>query len=239
MMGRPPGPEPDRIRAMFSAIAGRYDRANTVLSAGIHRRWRTRLVRWSGIQPGQRVLDCATGTGDLALTLARVVGRDGAVVGTDFCPAMLARAPAKARAQGLDIRFVAADVMALPFDRGAFDLASIAFGIRNVVDPVGGLAEMARVVKPGGRVVVLEFGQVTVPVLRQLYGFYSRVLLPRVGGWITGHRKAYDYLEQSSAAMPCGQAFLDLMARTGRLGDVEYCRLTGGIAYLYRGRVVG
>ena len=159
MMGRPPGPEPDRIRAMFSAIAGRYDRANTVLSAGIHRRWRTRLVRWSGIQPGQRVLDCATGTGDLALTLARVVGRDGAVVGTDFCPAMLARAPAKARAQGLDIRFVAADVMALPFDRGAFDLASIAFGIRNVVDPVGGLAEMARVVKPGGRVVVLEFGQ--------------------------------------------------------------------------------
>ncbi|MBN2492056.1 MAG: ubiquinone/menaquinone biosynthesis methyltransferase [Planctomycetes bacterium] len=222
---------------MFGAIARRYDRTNTVLSAGVHHGWRRALVRWSGAAPGMRVLDCATGTGDLALAFRRVVGPAGRVAAVDFCPEMLARAPAKARRQGLDIQFALGDVLALPYGAGCFDMASIAFGIRNVSDPVRGLAEMSRVVRPGGAVLVLEFGQVALPVLRRLFEGCARRLLPRLGGWLTGNRAAYEYLERSRAAMPCGADFVELLRQTGRLEHPEYRALTGGIAYLYRGRV--
>jgi demethylmenaquinone methyltransferase/2-methoxy-6-polyprenyl-1,4-benzoquinol methylase len=236
MTGRGPGPDPEGIRRMFGAISRRYDRANTVLSAGIHHRWRRALVRWSGVTPGMRVLDCATGTGDLAIVFKRAVGAEGEVVGIDFCEEMLSRAPEKARRRGLDIRFEIADLLELPHQTGRFDVASIAFGIRNVSDPVRGLAEMSRVVRPGGAVVVLEFGQVSLPVLRPLYEFYARRLLPRIGGWVTGNRNAYEYLERSSAGMPSGRAFLELMRQTGRLADPEHRPLLGGIAHMYRAR---
>lgn len=237
MTRRTEGPDPDTVRAMFGSIARRYDRANTILSGGIHHLWRRRLVRWSGARGGERVLDCATGTGDLAIAFARAVGPAGEVVGTDFSADMLAPAPEKARRRGVTIRFEQADVTALPFPDASFDVSSIAFGIRNVADREAGLREMARVVRPGGRVMVLEFGQPRAALIRPLYGVYSRVILPKIGGLLTGNREAYDYLDRSAGAFPCGDEFAALMRATGAFETVEWRAYTGGIAYAYRGVV--
>lgn len=222
---------------MFAKVALNYDRANSVLSAGIHHLWRKTVVKWSGAHVGQKVLDCATGTGDLAIEFKKAVGSMGEVIGTDFCAEMLESAPAKARERGLDITFAQADVTQLPYADATFDISSISFGIRNVQDPVKGLSEMARVVKPGGVVMVLEFGQVDWPVLGSLYNFYSERVLPVLGGWVTGQKEAYEYLQKSSAAFPCRDEFVDLMKTTGRLEKCEYRALTGGIAFVYRGVV--
>jgi demethylmenaquinone methyltransferase / 2-methoxy-6-polyprenyl-1,4-benzoquinol methylase len=231
------GPEAEKIRSMFSEIAGGYDLANTILSAGIHHLWRKALVKWSGARPGLKVLDCATGTGDLALEFKKTVGADGDVIGTDFCAEMLSFAPGKSEKLGLPVRFEQADVTQLPYADGAFNIASISFGIRNVQNPEKGVSELGRVVKPGGVVMVLEFGQPTVPGVQGLYNFYSRYVLPMIGGLITGKKTAYSYLQNSSAKFPCGNEFVELMKSTGRFESVEYRPVTFGIAYMYKGVV--
>ncbi len=225
------GPDADRIRTMFGSIARRYDRANTVLSAGVHHRWRERAVRRSGARLGDRVLDCATGTGDLAIAFRKAVGEAGEVVGTDFTPEMIELA----RAKDPRIRFEVADVSRLPFEDARFDISSISFGIRNVTDPRRGIAELARVVRSGGRVVVLEFGQPRNRVLRALYGSYSRHILPRLGGVVTGERAAYEYLERSAGRFPCGDEFVALMRESASFASIDSLPLTFGIAYLYVG----
>jgi demethylmenaquinone methyltransferase/2-methoxy-6-polyprenyl-1,4-benzoquinol methylase len=230
-------PNPEKIRSMFAKVAGRYDRANTVLSMGVHHLWRKKLVQLSGAVRGQNILDCATGTGDLALEFKKAVGPEGRVIGTDFCAEMMIPAPAKARSANLDIEFKQADVMALPFADGEFDISSISFGIRNVADPKKALMELSRVVKPGGMVMILEFGQVDVPGFAQIYNFYSSTVLPWVGGLVTGQREAYQYLQTSSAHFPCRQEFLDLMNSTGKFESTSCHSLTGGIAYIYKGLV--
>jgi len=230
-------PKAEQVRSMFNDIAANYDLANTVMSAGIHHLWRKALVSWSGAKTGDRVLDCATGTGDLAIEFKKTVGTTGTVVGTDFSPGMLAPAPAKAARLGLDIKFEQADVTKLPYADASFDISSISFGIRNVEDPVKGLSELARVVRSGGTVMVLEFGQPRVPGFREAYNFYSKHLLPKVGGWVTGRRKAYEYLQDSSAQFPCREEFIALMNQTGRFADIDYRPVSFGIAYLYKGRV--
>lgn len=230
------GPEAEKIRSMFGEIAQGYDLANTVLSAGIHHRWRKKIVSWSGARNGSRVLDCATGTGDLAIEFKKSAGL-GDVIGTDFCAEMLVPAPAKARKAGLKISFQQADVTQLPFADSSFDISSISFGIRNVQDPVKGLSELARVVKPGGSVMILEFGQPRLPVIRQAYEFYSRHVLPMIGGWVTGRKQAYRYLQDSSSNFPCGKDFVAMMESTGRFTFCEYRTLTFGIAYMYKGVV--
>ena len=131
------------VKSMFASVAQNYDRANSVLSMGIHHLWRSKLVKLVGARSGQSVLDCATGTGDLAIAFKQAVGPKGSVIGTDFCEEMLAHAPGKAKALGLGIDFQLADVMNLPFAEGRFDISSISFGIRNVADPLKGLTEMA------------------------------------------------------------------------------------------------
>lgn len=225
------GPDPGRIRSMFASISTRYDRANTVLSGGVHHLWRRKAVRWSGAKRGDRVLDCATGTGDLAIAFRKAVGPTGSVVGTDFVPEMLDIARTKAR----DITFEAADVTKLPFEDASFDIASISFGIRNVADPRKGLAEMARVVKPGGRVIVLEFGQPRSRAFGALYDFYRRRVLPRLGGMVTGEQDAYEYLERSAGRFPSGDEFVALMRAAAPFAKIETIPLTFGIAYLYKG----
>lgn len=225
-----------QVQSMFAAISGRYDTANTVLSMGVHHHWRSRTVRLSDVKPGMRVLDCATGTGDLALAMKRAVGPTGQVTATDFCAEMLSHAPAKAARQGLDIQFQVADVLALPFEQKTFDVASIAFGIRNVDNPVACLTEMARVVKPGGRVVVLEFGQPT-GVFGALFRFYSNVVLPRIGGLISGNPQAYEYLNRTAARFPAGKQFVALMEQSGAFSLRRDVPLMWGLVHVYVGTV--
>ncbi|WP_374031320.1 bifunctional demethylmenaquinone methyltransferase/2-methoxy-6-polyprenyl-1,4-benzoquinol methylase UbiE [Bdellovibrio bacteriovorus] len=229
-------PNPEIIRNMFSKVAANYDKGNNVLSMGIHHLWRKKLVKYSGAKAGDQVLDCATGTGDLAIEFKKTVGT-GAVTGTDFCAEMLIPAPGKAKERGLDITFEQADVTQLQYADKGFDVCSISFGIRNVGDPVKALKEMARVTRPGGKVMVLEFGQVNIPVFGALYNFYSQNILPKIGGIVTGQKEAYEYLQKSSAAFPCREGFLDLMKESGSYSKMEYITLTGGIAYIYKGTV--
>jgi len=226
----------EQVREMFASIARRYDAANEVLSLGVHRSWRRAAVQLSKARPGQRVLDCATGTGDLALAFKRAVGPDGEVVGADFCAEMLASAAPKARRAGLDVRFQVADALALPFADDSFDIASIAFGIRNVDDPVLCLREMARVVRAGGRVVVLEFGQPHGP-FGALFRVYSRRVMPAVGASLTGNRDAYEYLPRTAAAFPAGERFLALMDEAGPFAKRSATPLLAGTAYVYVGTV--
>lgn len=225
------GPDPNRIRSMFASISTRYDRANTVLSGGIHHLWRRKAVRWSNAKEGDRVLDCASGTGDLAIAFRKAVGASGKVIGTDFVPEMLEVARTKAP----DIQFEVADVTRLPYDDASFDVASISFGIRNVNDPRKGLSEMTRTLRSGGRLIVLEFGQPRSAVFRRLYDLYRTRVMPRLGGMVTGEQDAYEYLERSAGRFPCGEDFVTLMKSAGEFSSVEFKTLTFGIAYLYRG----
>jgi demethylmenaquinone methyltransferase/2-methoxy-6-polyprenyl-1,4-benzoquinol methylase len=224
----------EAVRAMFANIAPRYDVVNVALSFGIDRLWRRRLIRLSGAREGASALDCATGTGDVALALKQVVGPRGSVLGTDFCAEMLESAPRKAAKRGLDVRFEVADAMRLPYPDETFDLATISFGIRNVDHPPTALKEMARVVRRGGRVAVLEFGQPT-GVFGALYRLYSERILPVVGGAMSGNREAYSYLNRTAAAFPCGEAFAAIMRETGAFESVSFASLTFGVAYIYVG----
>lgn len=228
-------PDATTIQRMFAEVAPGYDRANRALSLGIDLWWRRQTVRTVRLQPGERGLDVCAGTGDLAFALARAGAR---MVATDFCAPMLVRTAHKGSPAARPA-FLAADTLALPFPDRSFDFATVAFGIRNVSDPVAGLREMARVVRPGGRVVVLEFSRTRVPLLGSAYNFYFRHVLPRLGQWISGSRNdAYRYLHDSVMAFPERQQFLDLMTQAG-LGEPRMRLLTGGVAAIYRGEVRG
>lgn len=226
----------DKVRNMFASIANEYDRVNSVLSFGIHHYWRWRTVRVSGAKQGDHVLDCATGTGDLAFSFKKKVGDKGYVKGTDFCKEMIDIAPSKAQKKKMDVDFEVADTLDLPYEDNSFDISTIAFGIRNVDDPKEGLSEMARVVKPGGRVVVLEFGQ-PQGLVKYPFTVYSKYIMPAVGGLISGNKDAYVYLPQTSAQFPAREKFLDIMNNTGYFEQCTYYSLSGGIAYIYVGTV--
>lgn len=226
----------DQVNQMFSRIAPRYDATNDAMSLGIHRLWRRVAVRASGVGPGGKVLDCASGTGDLALAFKRVVGATGLVKGTDFNPDMLAIARKKAAAAGLEVGFEVADAMKLPEPDGAYDVASISFGIRNVDDPKVCVGELGRVVKPGGRVVVLEFGQ-PGGLFGVFFRPYARYVMPLIGQLLSGNRAAYEYLPRTAAAFPAGERFLAMMRETGRFERCEARSLVSGLAYIYVGTV--
>lgn len=231
------GPEADKVKSIFSEVAHGYDRANDWMTFGLVRGWRRELVRWSGAKAGDRILDCATGTGDLAITFKRAVGADGEVVATDFCPEMLAYAPRKSEGLGLQIRFAEADTLQLPFPDNSFDVVGIAYGVRNVEDPVKALAEMARVCRPGGRVMILETGDNRGRWVAAPHWCFTQYALPLIGRLATGKRAPYEYLRDSSRAFPSREDFVELMREAHPFAQVEFKSLLLGSSFLYRGIV--
>jgi demethylmenaquinone methyltransferase / 2-methoxy-6-polyprenyl-1,4-benzoquinol methylase len=223
----------DAVRQMFAAIAQHYDVLNTVLSFGLHHYWRQQVVTVSGIPSGARLLDVCSGTADLALAFARYLGHDGQVIAMDFCEAMLDRGHQKAVQQGIHLRSTLADAQHLPFGDAVFDAVTVAFGLRNVDNLTTALREMYRVLRPGGTALVLEFGQPHGAVLGPLYRFYSHYILPRLGGWVSGHPEAYTYLPRTAAVFPAGVRFVREMVAQD-FTDVHAQALSGGIVYLYR-----
>lgn len=225
---------------MFDRIAGFYDRMNGVMTAGLHHQWRRRAAELSGVQPGGRALDVATGTGDLALALAERVSPGGEVVGSDFSERMLelAREKAADRITGrARVRFQPANALALPFADGEFDAATVGFGARNFSDLERGLREMARVVRPGGRVVVLEITTPTRPPLSSFFHLWFDRLVPALGR-LAGDAQAYSYLPSSVRRFPAPEALAETMARCG-MGEIRYLLTAGGIIAIHVGVVQG
>jgi demethylmenaquinone methyltransferase/2-methoxy-6-polyprenyl-1,4-benzoquinol methylase len=221
---------------MFDRIAGLYDRMNAVMTAGLDRSWRHRAAELASVSPGDRVLDVATGTGDLALELARRVSPGGEVVGIDFSERMLELARTKAEAiSGSEVRFEAANALALPFPDSAYDAATVGFGARNFADLERGLREMARVVRPGGRVVVLEITTPQRPPLSTFFELWFDRVVP-VLGRLAGDAQAYSYLPNSVKRFPGPDALAAAMWRSGMAG-VRYIVTAGGIVALHVGVV--
>jgi demethylmenaquinone methyltransferase / 2-methoxy-6-polyprenyl-1,4-benzoquinol methylase len=228
----------ERVRQMFGEIAPHYDRMNHLLSLNIDRYWRSWTVKRLQPQPGEPILDVCTGTGDLALAFQRATAGKSEIVAADFCQQMLEIGRRKqARASiGSELTFVEADAQHLPFADNRFAIVSVAFGLRNVADTDGGLAEMSRVCRPGGQVAVLEFSTPRWQPLRAIYLLYFRYILPRVGQFFARNKSAaYEYLPATVAQFPDGEALAERMRGAG-LKNIKYWPLTFGIATLYVGR---
>jgi len=223
--------EEGQVRAMFDRIAGVYDLMNSVMTAGLHHRWRERAADLAALGPGGRALDVAAGTGDLAIELARRVGPGGSVTGTDFSEAMLERA----RAKSGGITWEWADAQALPYRDDSFDAATVGFGARNFSDLDRGLAEMARVVRPGGRVVVLEITTPQRPPLSTFFSLWFDRVVPALGK-LAGDPDAYAYLPSSVKRFPDPEALAGKMAAAG-LTDIRWILTAGGIIALHAGMV--
>lgn len=225
---------PARIAAMFDAIAGRYDLLNGVLSGGLDRYWRRRALRSLALTGVERLLDVCTGTADVAIGAARRPRGAAQVLGVDFSGAMLAHGLAKLRRGQLDgrVTLVRGDATALPVADASVEVVTIAFGIRNVEQPERACAELFRVLRPGGRLAILEFGLPIVPAVRPLYLWYFNHILPRIGRVVSRHDGAYTYLPQSVGSFPSGEAFAGVLRRAG-FSAVESRPLTLGIVYLY------
>jgi demethylmenaquinone methyltransferase/2-methoxy-6-polyprenyl-1,4-benzoquinol methylase len=223
------------VREMFGGIAARYDFLNHFLSLNIDKRWRRAvkaMLRDILDREDAIVLDVACGTGDLAFELQR--NARARVVGTDFCHPMLAVAQNKRSASGSDIPFIEGDAMNLSFADGVFDAVTIAFGLRNLSNFRDGLQELLRIIRPGGRLIVLEFSSPVIPGFRQGFKFYFNHVLPRIGGAVSGSRGAYEYLPDSVSKFPDQKRLVELMTEIG-FHDVGYQNLTGGIAAMHIG----
>ena len=222
-----------RVRGVFDSVAPRYDLMNDLMSMGLHRAWKAYTVMLANLCPGQQVLDIAGGTGDLALAFARKVGATGRVVHTDINEAMLRTGRDRLLDAGVSLPTVVCDAEKLPFAPASFDLVSVAFGLRNMTHKDLALAEMNRVLKPGGKLLVLEFSRVAKP-LEKAYDWYSFKILPQLGKLVAGDEDSYRYLAESIRMHP-GQEELKALMQKGGFGHVDYHNLTGGVVALHVG----
>jgi demethylmenaquinone methyltransferase/2-methoxy-6-polyprenyl-1,4-benzoquinol methylase len=222
-----------RVRGVFDSVASRYDLMNDVLSLGLHRVWKAYTVAVADLRPGMQVLDIAGGTGDLARSFSAALGERGCVVLSDINESMLRTGRDRLLDAGVAIPAVVCDAERLPFADAAFDLVSVAFGLRNMTHKDVALAEMARVLRPGGRLLVLEFSRPAAP-LRKPYEFYSFRVMPLLGRWIAGDAASYRYLAESIRMHP-DQAALKTMMKSAGFGHVDVHNLAGGIVALHVG----
>ena len=225
-----------RVRGVFDSVADRYDLMNDLMSAGTHRWWKRFTLALANLRPGQRALDVAGGSGDLAAGLARQVGERGLVVLTDINAAMLARGRDRLIDAGMaaNVACVQCDAERLPFAEGTFDCVTIGFGLRNVTDKAAALASMRRALRPGGQLLVLEFSQLKLTALKPLYDAYSLRVLPLLGRYVAGDEASYRYLAESIRMHPDQETLLAMMRDAG-LEGCRYHNLSGGIVAVHRG----
>ncbi len=229
----PEGDKARRVRGVFDSVAPKYDIMNDLMSLGLHRAWKAYTVMVANVQPGQRVLDIAGGTGDLALAFAKRVGDSGQVVHTDINEAMLSTGRNRLLDAGVSLPTLVCDAERLPFADGYFDLVSVAFGLRNMTHKDRAIAEMNRVLKPGGKLLVLEFSKVAKP-LEKAYDWYSFKVLPALGKLVSRDADSYRYLAESIRMHP-GQQELKAMLQQGGFAHVDCHNLTGGVVALHAG----
>ncbi len=228
----------ERVAEVFHSVADKYDLMNDVMSFGIHRLWKNTAMSLSGVKRGQQVLDLAGGTGDLTKRLSKRVGPEGRVVLSDINESMLEEGRKRLINEGIvgNVEFKQINAEEIPFEDQTFDLVTIGFGLRNVTDKLKALKEMKRVLKPGGRLLVLEFSQPVIPGLGKLYDFYSFNIIPRMGELIAKDGDSYRYLTESIRMHP-GQEELKAMMLEAGFDEVDYKNLTGGIVAIHRGFV--
>jgi demethylmenaquinone methyltransferase/2-methoxy-6-polyprenyl-1,4-benzoquinol methylase len=222
-----------RVRGVFDSVASKYDLMNDLMSMGLHRAWKAYAVTVANLREGDRVLDIAGGTGDLALAFAKKVGKTGQVVHTDINEAMLRTGRDRLVDAGVVLPTVVCDAERLPFPDQYFDLVSVAFGLRNMTHKEAALAEMCRVLKPGGKLLVLEFSRVAPP-LEKVYDWYSFKVLPQLGRLVTGDADSYRYLAESIRMHPGQQELKALMHKAG-FGHVDFHNMSGGVVALHVG----
>ena len=227
------GEKASHVRKVFDSVASRYDVMNDLMSMGMHRAWKAYTVAVANLKVGERVLDIAGGTGDLARAFAKKVGDNGMVVHTDINEAMLRQGRNRLLDEGLILPTGLCDAEKLPFKTASFDLVSVAFGLRNMTHKDLALAEMCRVLKPGGRLLVLEFSKVAAP-LQKPYDWYSFKILPRLGQMIAGDAESYRYLAESIRMHP-GQQALKALMKTAGFGHVDVHNLSAGVVALHAG----
>ena len=227
------GQKASRVRGVFDSVASKYDVMNDLMSMGMHRAWKAYTVAVANLKAGDRVLDIAGGTGDLARAFAKKVGESGMVVHTDINEAMLRQGRNRLLDEGLVLPTNLCDAEKLPYKDGSFDLVSVAFGLRNMTHKDQALAEMCRVLRPGGRLLVLEFSKVAAP-LQKPYDWYSFKILPQIGKLVAGDAESYRYLAESIRVHP-GQAELKAMMKTAGFGHVDVHNLSAGVVALHVG----
>jgi demethylmenaquinone methyltransferase/2-methoxy-6-polyprenyl-1,4-benzoquinol methylase len=232
----PVGDKARRVREVFESVAGKYDLMNDLMSMGVHRLWKQYTLSQTGLRPGQRALDVAGGTGDLAAGMSKQVGDDGLVLLTDINPAMLAKGRDRMVDLGIvrNLRVSLANAECLPFKDQSFDCVTIAFGLRNVTDKPAALRSMLRVLRPGGQLLVLEFSKPTAPGLKPIYDTYSFSVLPWLGKMIAQDEASYRYLAESIRRFPDQETLRTMMQDAG-FSRCEYHNLSGGIVALHRG----
>jgi demethylmenaquinone methyltransferase/2-methoxy-6-polyprenyl-1,4-benzoquinol methylase len=232
----PAGEKSGRVADVFHSVAQKYDLMNDLMSFGLHRVWKRFTVAQANVRPGQIILDIAGGTGDLAKAFAKKTGKEGLVILADINEKMLAQGRSRLLDEGIvgNVKYVQADAENLPFPDDYFDCVSIAFGLRNVTDKQAALRSMYRVLKPGGKLLVLEFSKPVVPLLNKIYDKFSFNVIPKLGEWICNDAASYQYLVESIRMHPDQETLKRNMQEAG-FDDVEYHNLSGGIVALHKG----